>query len=189
MGDKRWEVLHSEVLVNSPWLRLRSEACRMPGGQILDPFFVAEKSDWVNVVALTPAEELVLVRQYRHGLGRMVLEVPGGCIDPQDVSPENAARRELLEETGCVAHEWIATGVYSPNPNDQTNLVYAFLARGVEQVAGQKLDTTEELEVVRIPLMKLDEVLSGGEFLQVMHISALFFALRVLEGKPPGGVL
>ena len=73
----------------------RPAACR--AGRSSDPFFVAEKSDWVNVVALTPAEELVLVRQYRHGLGRMVLEVPGGCIDPQDTSPEDAARRELLE--------------------------------------------------------------------------------------------
>ena len=187
MPDKRWEVLRSQLLVDSPWLRLRAEACRMPGGQVLDPFFVAEKSDWVNVVALTPAEELVLVRQYRHGLGRMVLEVPGGCIDPQDASPEAAARRELLEETGCAARAWTPTGVYAPNPNDQTNLVYAFLARGVEQVAGQELDTTEELEVVRVPLADLDAMLAGGEFLQAMHLAALFFALRALEGKPPAG--
>lgn len=181
MQDKHWKRLRSEVLIDTPWLRLRSEAVQMPNGRVLDPFFVEEKPNWVNIAALTPQEELVLVRQYRHGLGRMVLEVPGGCIDPADASPVAAAQRELLEETGCTASRWIPTGVYSPNPNDHTNLVHSFLALDVVRVDDQHLDATEDLEVVCWPLAELDDLLSGGEFLQAMHLTALFLGLHYLK--------
>jgi ADP-ribose pyrophosphatase len=172
-----WKKLSSRYLVHNRWLRLREDRCELPDGKIIPNYYVLEYPTWVIVVALTRDEQVVLVRQYRHGVEKVILEIPGGTTDAEDASPEEAIRRELLEETGYGGGSFEEVGRVYPNPANQNNVTCCFLATGVERLAPPSLDETEQIEVV---LMPLDEVLrraQNSEFLQALHVSALFFAL------------
>jgi ADP-ribose pyrophosphatase len=127
-------------VVKDRWLALRADTYRTPADQIVDSCYVFEYRAWVNVVALTAAQEIVLVRQFRPGIGRTILELPGGTTDPEDASPEAAVRRELLEETGYTGERFAATGCYSPNPASHTNLVHCFLATDVARTHDPRPD-------------------------------------------------
>jgi 8-oxo-dGTP pyrophosphatase MutT (NUDIX family) len=166
--------------VKDKWLSLRADTCLLPNGKIVEPFYVIEYSTWVNVVALTKNQEVVLVEQYRHGIQKTVLELPGGCMEVEDVEPLEAAKRELLEETGYTSNNFIETGVISPNPATHNNYIHCFLATDLELVADLKLDDTEQINVVLLPLNKVVESINSGIFLQAIHISSLFLALKKL---------
>jgi ADP-ribose pyrophosphatase len=175
-----WHIVSSTHIVQDRWLSLRADVCRLPGGQTVAPYYVFEYPDWVNVVALTEDDQVVLVKQYRHGLQSTLIELPGGGVDPQDASPLAAAQRELLEETGYTGERFIQTGVLSANPANHANMTYWFLATSVRYTAAPALDDTEQLEVVLLPLAEVLELMHNGGILQALHIGALFFALRAL---------
>ena len=125
---------------------LRIDRCETGDGNVFDPY-VIECSTWVNVIALTKQREVVLVNQYRHGAKQVMLEIPAGMMDDEDESPLYAAQRELLEETGYTSDRFIKIGRVYPNPATHNNLTYSFLTLDAEQVAQQRLDDTEEIEV------------------------------------------
>ena len=175
-----WTRLDSRYVVKDRWLALRADTYRTLSGQIVAPCYVFEYRAWVNVVALTQAGEVVLVRQFRPGIGRTILELPGGTTDPEDASPEAAVRRELLEETGYTGERFAATGCYSPNPASHTNLVTCFLATDVVRTHDPRPDDTEHLEVVLMPLDEAIDLAKRGGFVQAMHVATLFFALAAL---------
>ncbi|MFN6528386.1 NUDIX hydrolase [Nostoc sp. ChiSLP03a] len=152
----------------------------MPNGTIVEPYYVLEYPTWVNVVALTKNQEVILVKQYRHGLKKTILELPSGAVETEDFFPIEAAKRELLEETGYTSNHFIETGILSPNPATHTNLTHCFLATDVECVADLKLDVTEQIDVVLLPLEKVIEGIENNVLLQTLHISSLFFALKKL---------
>ena len=167
-----WKILESHHIHKN----VRIDKCELPNGMVIDGF-VLEYRDWVTVIALTKQQEMVLVRQYRHGAQKVILELPGGAMDAEDQSPMQAARRELLEETGYASDTFIQIGCVSPNPANQTNLIYSFLALDAEKVGGQHLDSTEDIEVVLKPLDEVIRMAKKGELLQSMQVSAVFFAL------------
>ncbi|WP_341528379.1 NUDIX hydrolase [Nostoc sp. UHCC 0302] len=180
MNSFNWTLLSSKYLVQDRWLSLRADTCQMPNGLIVEPFYVLEYSTWVNIVAITKNQEVVLVKQYRHGIQKTVLELPGGSMDSQDNSPLEAAKRELLEESGYTSSNFVETGIISPNSATHNNLIHCFLATDVELVADLKLDITEEIEVLLLPLEELIKNIDSGIILQAFHISSLFFALKKL---------
>jgi hypothetical protein len=98
MKEQGWKILSSEYLINAPWAVLRKDSCIMPNGYIVPEYYILEYPNWVNVVAITETDQIILVRQYRHGIEKSVLEIPGGVIDEGEDSLI-AAKRELLEET------------------------------------------------------------------------------------------
>ncbi|OUL35883.1 hypothetical protein BV372_09155 [Nostoc sp. T09] len=175
-----WNILKSRYLVKDKWLTLRADTYQMPEGQIVEPFYVFEYSTWVNIVAITKTQEIVLVEQYRHGIQKTVLELPGGGMEPEDISPLEAAKRELLEESGYSSDNFIKTGIISPNSATHNNLIHCFLATDVELVADLNLDPTEIINVKLLPLNNLIQNLDNGILLQSFHISSLFFALKKL---------
>lgn len=136
-------------------------------------FFQLATASWVNVVAITPGDELVLVRQERHGVADFTLELPGGLVDPGE-DPANAALRELREETGFAAREVEPLGWVHPNPALQANRCYTFLATGVELAGSQQLDQREEIEVVTVPLHRVRELVRRGDITHSLVISALY---------------
>ena len=172
MTIKPWKILESHHIHKN----VRIDKCELPNSMTIDGF-VLEYADWVTVLALTRQQEVVLVRQYRHGAQKVILELPGGAMETKDESPMHSARRELLEETGYTSDNFIQIGCVSPNPANQTNLIYSFLALDAEKVDSQHLDEAEDIEVVLEPLEEVIRMAKTGELLQSMQVSAVFFAL------------
>jgi 8-oxo-dGTP pyrophosphatase MutT (NUDIX family) len=173
---QNWETLEQKHLVRDRWISLRADKCRMPDGTIVAPYYTLEYPNWANVVAVTPQKEIVMVRQYRHALGQITLELPGGAVDEGEEAIV-AAQRELLEETGYEPEKIEPLCQLSPNPANHNNYSLSFLATGISPASGQQLDETEEIEVVQIPLEKVKEMLARQEFIQAMHVAAFFYAL------------
>ena len=182
MDPLDWKLLSSTYLHRDEWFTARRDRCLTPQGKIVDPYYVLEYAPWVNAVALTREGQVVLVRQYRHGLGKTINELPGGCMDPGDPSPEAAIRRELLEETGYGFDSVEQVCRISPNPSTQSNISYGFLALGGIKVREQHLDPNEEIEVLLITPGELNRMLQANEIWQAMHVTTLFYALpRILN--------
>lgn len=182
---ERWTTLSSRAAFEDRWLRLRVDACRTAGGVHVDPYYVMECPPWVNIVPVTTKREIVLVRQYRHALGRIVTEIPGGVMESRDASPEAAARRELQEETGFGGGEFVRTAELAVNPATHDNLTYSFLATDVERLGRPSPDESEELEVIVQPLAEVKRALLNGEFIHSLNVASLLHALvRLGELKP-----
>ncbi len=148
------EVIGSEYLFRRPWLTVRRDSLRLPDGRINPEYYVLEYPSWVNVTAITADGRFVMIRQYRHGLGQYGTELCAGVVEAGE-QPLEAARRELMEESGYGGGEWSLQCVLSGNPSTTNNLTYCYLAEGVRLVGEQHLDATEDVEVV---LMSRDEV-------------------------------
>jgi 8-oxo-dGTP pyrophosphatase MutT (NUDIX family) len=176
MTIKPWKILNSTHLRND----IRLDRCELPSGQIIEGT-VLEFGTWATVLALTKEQEVVLIRQYRHGAQKVIVELPGGAMDKEDGSPLAAARRELEEETGYASDRIIQVGCVSPNPANQTNLIYSFLALDARKLGGQRLDDTEEIEVFLKPLDEVIAMAKKGELLQSMQVSTIFFTLAYLN--------
>ncbi len=175
MTIKPWKVLETNYLQHS----VRVDKCELPNGQIVEPV-ILEYGTWVNVLALTEEKEAVLIKQYRHGIRRVIWELPGGVVEP-DENPFEGAKRELLEETGYASDVLIETGKIYPNPASHTNVHYSFLALDAKKVSQQNLDLTEEIDVFMFPLDRVIDMAKAGDLAQSLHLTTLFFALAYLK--------
>jgi 8-oxo-dGTP pyrophosphatase MutT (NUDIX family) len=131
--------------------------------------------DWVLILALTPQEEVVMVRQYRHGTEQVCLELPGGLVDPEDDSPELSARRELLEETGYRAKEITFVGECYPQPAILSNRCFFYLAENAIRTQTQNLDAGEDIEILTVPLKEIPAKIESTEIDHGMVLLAFFF--------------
>ena len=171
MSITPWKILESKYI--RP--RVRIDKCKLPSGKIFEPM-VFEFRRWANVVALTETNEVVMIRQYRHGVQEIVWEFPGGIVEDGE-SVEEGARRELLEETGYNASTLVEVGRINPNPANHTNTLYAFLATGATLVQEQHLDEAEEIEVHLIPLDEVIAMAKRGEIPNALQVAVLFHVL------------
>lgn len=184
LKDLKWETISSEYLVRRPWLTARKDRVRLPNGQENDEYYVLEYPTWVNIIALTQDGMMLMERQYRHGLGQTIYEIPAGVMEEGE-QPIEAAKRELWEETGYAGGEWEELMVASANPSCMNNLNHTFLACGVEKVSGQHLDRTEDLEVHLMTEAEVFALLEAGEIKQSLMAAPLwkYFYGRV-TGRP-----
>ncbi len=183
MTIKPWKILGSKYLYKTNGVAVRIDQCKIQNGSVFEPY-VIETGTWVNVIALTKDRKIVLIKQYRHGVGQVLLEIPAGVMDAEDESPLQAAKRELLEETGYASEKFVQIGSVYPNPATHTNMTYSFLALDVEKVGEQNLDETEEIEISLVPFDEFIALAKEGGLPQALHVSALFFALAYLERNP-----
>lgn len=175
MTLRDWEHLGEESLVHYKVFDVVKARRRSPRTGLDLGFFLIRTPDWVNVVALTTRDELLLVRQFRHGTRELSLEIPGGLIDPHEDDPADAARRELREETGYEAGELRPLGVMTPNPAIFGNRCHTYLATGCRP-AGQLLqDQGEDIEVVVVPAARVPELVQNGEIHHALVLAALAF--------------
>ncbi len=174
-----WKVLNSKYLLQNEWLAVRADTCEMGNGRLIDPYYIMESGDYVNIVPVTTAGEIVFVRIYRHGVVQTLLETPGGLIDEGEL-PLAAARRELLEETGCACAELRLIGSGSPDPARLSCRAFYFLVTACVETAVPNWDEHEEMELLKLPIAQVKQMLFAGEIIDSVQQSALFFALHAL---------
>jgi len=175
MSIKPWKVLESSYF--RP--RFRLDKIEFPNGKFLDATILEFRS-WANILALTKNHEAVLIKQYRHGVQEVLWEIPGGVVEDGE-DPLEGVKRELLEETGYTASEFIQVGKLYPNPALQTNSMYCFLALDVEKTGEQNLDDGEDIEVHLVPLDELFAMTKRGEFPHALQLAALFQAFAYMD--------
>lgn len=174
----KWTTLSSEYLFKDLWFKVRKETCQTPAGKIVSPYYVYEFPAWVNAVAVTEDNQIVMVRQYRHALGETCIELPGGCVDDTDPSLESAIARELMEETGYSFSEYTYLGRTSANPSTNNNLMHMFLATGGKLTGTQNLDPNEEIQVELYSVDEVKAMIKRNEIIQSMHVTTLWYALE-----------
>ena len=172
-----WKRKTSKKLADCRVFRVREDFCERESDALEHSFFVIENPDWVNVIALDAENQVVLIEQFRHGTEEIILEIPGGMIDEGE-APETAARRELLEETGYAADEFIYLGKSRPNPAIQNNWIYHFAALNCRKIQETAFD---EHESVVARLVSLDEIPHLIESEQITHslVLAGFYKLNL----------
>jgi 8-oxo-dGTP pyrophosphatase MutT (NUDIX family) len=152
----------------------------MPDGRIIEPYYVYEFPDWVTAFAITKEGKVILEKQYRHALGQVHYEIPGGCVDPSDKTMEDAIARELQEETGYRFEKFEFLGNTSANPSTNNNIMHLFLATGGELVHEQHLDEGEDIEVLFATMDEVKHLLRTGQIIQSMHVTCIMRALERL---------
>jgi len=142
-----------------------------PDGGAPRDFYLIEAPDWINVIALTPDRDVLLLKQYRWGVEGFTVEIPGGMCDPGE-SPLESARRELREETGHEAAELVELGWVYPNPAVQSNRCYTYLARDVRRVGEPTPDPNEAFEQLQVPLADIPKMIATGEINHALVVAA-----------------
>lgn len=181
MNDKpdSWPRISSDRVADCRIFKVREDLCERETDGKQSTFFVIECPDWVNVIALTPEKEVVLVEQYRYGTEEILLEIPGGVIDGGE-DPAAAAKRELLEETGYSAGKWVFLGKSLPNPAMQNNTVHHYLALDCEKTAETNFDEHESLVTKLAPLSEIGDLISSGK-ISPSQVVAAFYYLKLIE--------
>lgn len=171
MPRDAWKLLASQLVSHHVIFSLHHDRYRVePSGREQD-FVRLDAPDWVNVVPLTDDGQVVFIRQYRHGIRDVTLEVPGGIVDPGE-SPAAAALRELSEETGYVADAARELGYVWPNPAIQGNRCYTYLAEGARAGGVARPDEFERIEVVTYPLAEVPALLASGQIRHALVVTA-----------------
>jgi 8-oxo-dGTP pyrophosphatase MutT (NUDIX family) len=175
----RWKVLESEYLHKEPWLTIRKDKCQLPNGSIVPAFFINEYPDWVNAFALGNDGQVIMVKQYRHGIEQVGLELPGGVAEDGE-TPEQAVRRELMEETGFDFKRFDYLGKICANPSTTNNFMHMFLASGGTKIAGQKLDEHEDLKVELHSVDGVKQMVKENKIMQSLHVNCIMYGLAKL---------
>jgi len=167
-----WEIIRSQEGPDLHLFTVHYDWYRNPRNNLEFKRLVLKTPEWVNIVAITPDNKFITVNQYRFGVRKVTCEIPGGLVDQGETS-QDAAERELQEETGYSTSEWMYLGAVEPNPAFQTNLCHHWLAENVQKTANPALDAGEDITVTALTFEELRTVIREGKFCHVLALSAL----------------
>jgi 8-oxo-dGTP pyrophosphatase MutT (NUDIX family) len=182
----KWKVLSKEITLKANIFRYLKVQSQSPNTENVGNFDVIQCFNWVNVIALTKDKKIILVKQYRHGLEDVTLEIPGGAVHPEE-DFLLAAQRELAEETGYTSKNWKKMGRVSANPAFMNNYCETYLAIDAECTTSQTLDEFEEINVELYPVSELRSMVNSEKIHHSLVIAALYFLTGVggVVGEDP----
>ncbi len=178
---KPWKTIKSKLVFDNKWCRVRQDEVELPSGEIVDDYFINVRPDIVLILAITCDRNVVFVRQYRHGVGEILLELPGGGFNSMEEDSLQAAARELEEETGYVSDHMVSLATLYDNPVKDTNTIHLIMAEQAQPSGIQNLDITEEVEIVLVPIDEIMRKIEQGEICVSGTIAALFLGLKFLS--------
>lgn len=170
---KPWKTLSSTVTYRKKWLQIREEACELPDVRVLDPYIIIDIPSFCNIVIVTPKEEVVLVKQFRHAVGIESIELPGGMIDKGE-EPIEAAKREMQEETGYSSNDIELLYTLHPNQPLEHNTAWFFLARNAVQNLATTFDPYEDIELVLYSKQQFLQMLQDATFTHGTQAGPMF---------------
>jgi 8-oxo-dGTP pyrophosphatase MutT (NUDIX family) len=177
-----WTTLSFQQVLDTPFLKIRCEQAAVPNGPIISDYYIIENRGWVGIVPVTEDGLFLINKQYKHGIGDVVLEFPAGGIDPHEDDPLLTAHRELMEETGYS----VEAGQIEPlsymiaNPTGSRAHVWWYLARNVRKTGEQKVDPVEVIENLLVTPKELLQLIHDGSFVVQGQVAAAYMALERL---------
>ena len=188
--DLLWEEISTEHVVQDEWIDFRKQAFRFPDGNIFEPYYTYSRRDYVVIVASDEEGRFICVRQFRQGIREVTTEFTAGGIERSDgkqygdrnQSSEEAsleaAKRELMEETGYVSDDWKQLIAIPSNATMADNYAYIYVAKNCRKISGQSLDDMEFLNVELYTAEEIESMIAKGEFKQAIHVLAWLLSLR-----------
>lgn len=179
--SKRWKILNEEIAFNNPWYLLKRHEVLLPNGVIVKDYFTSQLPDVVLIFALTPDKKVLMVKQYRHAVQEILLELPAGTYVRGRETPIAAAKRELLEETGYQAKKLKLLGKIRDYPTKDSHVINIYLATNIIYKGSNFTEVTEDIEVVQVPMKDLAKMIAEGKVKVSGSISGIFLALNYLN--------
>jgi 8-oxo-dGTP pyrophosphatase MutT (NUDIX family) len=177
MSETRlWETIKREYVIDTPYLRIRKEKVRLPNGQILGDYHIQESRGWVAIFCKTLQGEVVLNWEYKHGIGRYVLELPAGGLELSE-TPVECAQRELLEETGYVAQSFEKIGTFVIDPSYVDGLMHFFYCKNARPEGKKKIDPREKIKNRLVSVPDLIALIRTGKIEVMGHVAAIYTVL------------
>lgn len=181
---KPWRILaERQVYAAPPFVEVTVETVALPDGRVIDDYHHIKAGEFVSIIPETRDGRIIMLRQYRHGVRRIGLALPGGRVDPGE-SPQNAARRELLEELGATAASWRALSSWGTSCTYGFSTSHYFHAVGVERVRAPASDDLEDAELVELTRADARAALTNGAIVSLGHAAPLAFFLLEEAAAP-----
>lgn len=179
---REWKVLESHAALDSKWFKVSQDTVQLPDGSILDDYFVWERGDAAVVVPMTTDGHFVVTRQYKYGSNGIVMEFPGGGVEPGE-TPEAAAHREVIEETGYAISDIRLMTVLINDPTKERGKIFIYLAGNSTKVQAPSPEPTESVETVVVTPGELRDLITTGRMCTSSSVSAAFIALDMQHTK------
>lgn len=179
---KKWKIKSSEIVFDTQWIKINKDAVELPNGNKIDDYYTWREKDVSQVVAVTKDNKILFVKQYKHAAGEICIELPAGYLESGE-SFEDAAKRELMEETGYKADSLEYLGKLIHTPTKSPGIVKVFLAKNVEHFSSQNLDEDEEIEILKLSFYQVRKMIENGEIWASGSIASIFLALNKLKYK------
>ncbi len=179
MNEERWDVLGTKMVLQHPFLSVEMERVRLPDGRVIEDWPIVQTRDYVNVVVVNEAGEIMILEGYKHGLGRSSWQVPGGYLEAGE-EPLAAAWRELMEETGYASEEWRPLGSFVVDANRRIGVGHFFLALNARQIAAPTHDDLEGFAVKWVGVSEVKQALLDGRVGIISYATNLALVLMVL---------
>ncbi len=162
MSLQKWKLLKEEDVSPSKWFPLFKHTAELPNGKIVDDYYVAKLGDLSTIIAITESQKILFVKQYKHGVLDLMIELPAGRIRP-GLTPLEAAKKEFKEETGFLADKFIEIGYVIPIPSKDPSKVFGFIATGLKDKSETEFDENEDIEILQLSVNEIDEMIKNGE--------------------------
>ena len=176
--NHRWQVLEERLLLDKrPWLRVVEQTVRLPDGEVIDDYLLADAPSYAIIFPVLPDGRILAVEEYKHGIGRIVLQLPAGLLDPGE-DALTGAKRELLEETGYEAGKWQAMGSFYDDSNRGMSLGHYFFATDLKQIAEPNAGDLDEVRPIVLTPTELRASIRAGRVTTAGVVASMMLGLE-----------